>query len=46
MLESTAVKGESPVGGCRKVNGGYPEYDRANSLSEDGAHSAPILNTS
>jgi len=45
VLESTAVKSDSLVGGRREVNGGYPEYDRANSLSEGGTHSVLTLNT-
>lgn len=46
VLESTAPKGDSPVGEDRKVYGGYPEYDRANNLSEGATHSVAILNTS
>ena len=45
-LESAPTQGDRPVGEVRKVYGGYPEYDRANILSEDGVHSTPILNTS
>lgn len=45
MLESTPVKGDRPVREGRKVDGRYPEYDRANNLSEDGSHLELILNT-
>jgi hypothetical protein len=40
------LQGDNPVRNLRKANGGYPEYDRANNLSEDATHSVAILNTS
>ncbi len=44
LLESSAIKGDSPVLEDRKVNGEYPEYDSVNTESEYGSHLDPILN--
>ena len=45
LLESSAIKGDSPVPESRKVNGEYPEYGSSNLESEFGSHLDPILNT-
>lgn len=45
-LERSTLQGDSPVEEDWKVYGGYPEYDRANNLSEGATHSVAILNTS